>query len=152
VAIACRSDSDWQALAALIDEPWAQDPRFRERSSRLTHQDELDRRLADFTRVHDKFELAARARDVGVPASAVQTPAERIEEDPSTRDFGLWPTVTHSQIGEVRVDGLPFHLSRTDGEIRRGAPCLGEHNDYVFGELLGLSRAELDALREEGVV
>lgn len=152
VAIACRNDSDWQALAALVAEPWAQDPRFRERAGRLAHQEELDRRLGNFTRVHDKFELAARAREVGVPASAVQTPAERIEEDPSTRDFGLWPTVTHSQIGEVRVDGLPFRLSRTKGEIRRGAPCLGEHNDYVFGELLGLSREELHALREEGVV
>jgi crotonobetainyl-CoA:carnitine CoA-transferase CaiB-like acyl-CoA transferase len=58
----------------------------------------------------------------------------------------------HREIGGVRVDGLPFHLSRTDWQIRRAAPCLGEHNDYVFGELLGLDASERQALRDEGVV
>jgi crotonobetainyl-CoA:carnitine CoA-transferase CaiB-like acyl-CoA transferase len=55
-------------------------------------------------------------------------------------------------MGDVRVDGMPVHLSETDWKIERGAPCLGEHNDYVFGELLGVSADELVSLREEGVV
>ena len=56
--------------------------------------------------------------------------------------------------GAVRVDGMPVHLSRTDWAIERGAPCLGEHNEYVFGKLLGVSAdfierstAELRGLR-----
>jgi crotonobetainyl-CoA:carnitine CoA-transferase CaiB-like acyl-CoA transferase len=64
----------------------------------------------------------------------------------------LWPTVEHSEMGQVRVDGLPVHLSETDWEITRGAPCLGEHNDYVLGELLGLSTEEISSLAKEGVV
>jgi crotonobetainyl-CoA:carnitine CoA-transferase CaiB-like acyl-CoA transferase len=53
-------------------------------------------------------------------------------------------------MGRVRVDGLPVHLSRTDWSITRGAPCLGEHNDHVLGELLGLAPEEIDALRADG--
>ena len=55
-------------------------------------------------------------------------------------------------MGRVRVDGLPYHLSATDWQMERGAPCLGEHNDFVFGELLGLSDREIVALRDEGVI
>jgi crotonobetainyl-CoA:carnitine CoA-transferase CaiB-like acyl-CoA transferase len=44
------------------------------------------------------------------------------------------------------------HLSETDWEINRGAPCLGEHNDYVFGELLGLGADEISSLSKEGVL
>jgi benzylsuccinate CoA-transferase BbsF subunit len=50
------------------------------------------------------------------------------------------------------VDGVPLRLSRTDWTIERGGPCLGADNDYVFGQLLGRSRAELDELRAEGVI
>ena len=55
-------------------------------------------------------------------------------------------------IGEVRVDGLPIHLSVTDWNIERGAPLLGQHNDDVFGGLLGLDAEEIEELRGEGVL
>ena len=80
----------------------------------------------------DRFELATALRTAGVPAAAVQRPSERIDDDPGTTDWGLWPTVTHSKMGDVRVDGIPVHFSKTDWVITRGAPCLGEHNDVVF--------------------
>ena len=87
-----------------------------------------------------------------MPAAAVQKPAERIDHDPGTTEWGLWPTVEHSKMGRVRVDGLPVHLSRTDWSIERGGPCVGEHTDRVLSELLGLQDSEIDRLREEGVV
>ena len=71
---------------------------------------------------------------------------------PSTRAFGLWPEVRHSAIGRVRAEGLPVHLSETDWKIERGGPCLGEHNEFVLGEILGLPSTEIDKLREEGVI
>jgi crotonobetainyl-CoA:carnitine CoA-transferase CaiB-like acyl-CoA transferase len=55
-------------------------------------------------------------------------------------------------MGDVRVDGLPVHLSKTDWEIRRAGPCLGEHNNFVFGEILGLNAVEIADLRAGGVI
>ena len=101
-------------------------------------------------------EMSRRVTDVcevlGVPASAVQRPHERVDHDIATRAWGLWPKVHHTAIGDVRVDGLPVHLSETDWSMREGGPCLGEDNDYVFGELLGLSADEIATLTQEGVL
>ncbi len=152
VAIACRHDGDWLALGTVVGEPWTGDPRFETVDGRLTGQDELDGSLAAWTTSREKLAVAGELRGAGVPASAVQTPEERIDHDLGTTAWGLWPTVEHSEMGPVRVDGLPVHLSETDWEIRRGAPCLGEHNEYVFGTLLGLSSREISTLREEGVL
>jgi benzylsuccinate CoA-transferase BbsF subunit len=152
VAISCRSDGKWQALSGAIGEPWARQERFADLAGRLQHEDDLDRHLGEWTGVRDKFEVAAAIQGVGIPATAVQRPQERIDQDPNTEAWGLWPTVRHGAMGEVRVDGLPVHLSETDWQMARGAPCLGEHNDRVYGDLLGLSREEIATLREQGVI
>ncbi len=152
VAIACRSDDEWRAIAELCGADWASAERFASLAGRLLEQDELDRLLSDWTRECDKFETAHSLQERGVPATAVQRPEERIDRDPATEAWGLWPTVKHSAIGSVRVDGLPVHLSESDWEIARGAPCLGEHNGRVYGELLGLAEDEIEKLREEGVI
>jgi crotonobetainyl-CoA:carnitine CoA-transferase CaiB-like acyl-CoA transferase len=150
VAISCRDEADWRALAAAIGEPWTDDPVFATLEARLANQDALDARLSDWTRPRGKFEVQAGLRATGVPCSAVQKPGERIDDDPDTE--GLWPTVVHSAMGEVRVDGLPARFSRTPWRMTRGAACLGEHNEEVFGRLFGLTHAEVADLRAEGVV
>jgi len=152
VAIACRDDADWQALARAVDRPFARAARFAELAGRLAAQDELDLEIAGWTRERAASAAARALLEAGVPAAAVARPEERIEHDPSTSAWGLWPEVEHGAIGRVRVDGLPVHLSRTDWSIARGAPCLGEHNAHVFGDLLGLTPGEIDALRADGVI
>lgn len=149
VAIACRDDTEWAALGGLLG---ADEPRWRHAAGRLADEDTLDKAVARWTSGLDRREIEATLRNLGVPAAAVQLPGERIEEDPGTTAFGLWPTVVHREMGEVRVDGYPVHFSETDWTMQRGAPCLGEHNYEVWGDLLGLSAAEVDALRDEGVI
>jgi crotonobetainyl-CoA:carnitine CoA-transferase CaiB-like acyl-CoA transferase len=152
IAIACRDDKEWLALAACIDEAWARDTRYAEVDGRVDHQDALDRHLADWTKSKDKFQLATQLHACGVPAAAVQRPGERVDQDPNTQDWGLWPSVIHPSIGEVRVDGLPIHLSETDWAIRQGAPLLGEHNRLVYCDLLGYTDDEFEALEDMGIV
>jgi crotonobetainyl-CoA:carnitine CoA-transferase CaiB-like acyl-CoA transferase len=152
VAIACRDDADWKAIAAVVGEPWARAERWSTLAGRRGAEDELEGRLAAWTRLRSDAATAAALQAAGVPAAAVARPAERIEGCENTRAFGLWPTVLDTKMGAVRVDGLPVHFSRTDWEMRRGAPCLGEHNEEVLGELLGISRDEVARLREQGVV
>ena len=88
----------------------------------------------------------------GVPASAVAMSEDRIEHDPDNAAWGMFPTSHHPVIGNVRVDGLPAHLSMTDWHIERGAPLLGQHNQEVLCGLLGLSDEELASLAAGGVV
>jgi benzylsuccinate CoA-transferase BbsF subunit len=131
IAIACRSDADWRALARVAGQDWAAtrlwarwQTGWRIRTPR--------RGIAGWTRAHDKFDLARPLLEAGVPAAAVAKPGERVDHDPSTAGFGLWPTATHTQMGQVRVDGLPVHFSKTDWHIERGGPCLGEHTEEVL--------------------
>ena len=150
IAIAVRDDSEWAALADLIDAPWC--ARWTRQSDRLANEDDLDRALAEWTLAQESLELERKLLDRNVPAAAVRTPQQRIEEDPTTADFGLWPEVEHGAMGRVRVDGYPVHLSETDWRIERGGPCLGEHNEAVLTDLLGVDPEELPELREAGVI
>jgi crotonobetainyl-CoA:carnitine CoA-transferase CaiB-like acyl-CoA transferase len=152
IAIACRSDAEWRALAAQIGSDWAREAALEAVAGRLAARDSLDERVAAWTRGHEKYALARALQAAGIAAAAVAKPEERIDHDESTAAWGLWPTVTHSKMGRVRVDGLPVHLSKTDWKIERGAPCLGEHTELVLGRLLGMSADDVAKLREEGVV
>jgi len=152
IAIACRSDVEWQALGGVVNQPWCTDPGWIVLDARFADQDRLDHAVSTWTRTQDKFAAASALLAVGVPAAAVQQPGERVDHDPSTANFGLWPTVQHTAIGELRVDGLPVHLSATDWRMARGAPCLGEHNEEILGRLLGLAPEEVAQLHDEGVL
>jgi benzylsuccinate CoA-transferase BbsF subunit len=152
VAVACRDDADWSACRTVIGDGWAGAERFAHLEGRLAHQDELDRQLAGWTRSRDRHEVARRMVSAGVPAAPVAMPEDRIDHDEVTADWGLWPTVHHPLMGDVRVEGLPVHLSRTDWVIDRPAPCLGEHNEKILGGLLGLTAGELADLAARGVV
>jgi len=150
IAISARHQDDWLKLAATIDSAWTNS--FDDEQQRLANQDSLDAHMSAWTAEFDKFELQDQLRTLPIPAAAVQKPEERIEKDPTTAAFGLWPTVQHTAMGDVKVDGMPVHLSATDWHMSRGAPCLGEHNEHVLTTLLGFSATEVEQLREEGVL
>ena len=136
----------------MIDQGWCVDPAFEHLEVRLAAQDTLDDHISRWTASQPKFEVEDTLRSAGVPAAAVLTPEERIDHDPSTNDFDLWPTVVHSEMGAVRVDGQPVHFSKTNWQLERGAPCLGEHNEEILTRVLGLTPDEVAALTAEGVL
>ena len=152
VALACRDDDDWHALRELLDDDAALAAQFSTLQGRIEHQNALDDIVGRWV---GSREASAAARDLvaaGVPASVVKSPHERIDEDPDLETWGLFPTVKHPLMGKVRVEGVPVHYSETDWSIDKAAPLLGEDNDHIFRELIGLDEAELARLRTEGVV
>ena len=152
ISIACRDEREWQAFEGVVSEEWTTGARFADVAARKANEDALDAAVAAWTADKDKFELQGVLLAAGVPAAAVQKPEERVDHDPDTEGFGLWPTVQHSKMGAVRSDGLPVHLSKSDWKMEKGAPCVGEHTEEVLTSLLGLSADEVASLREEGVV
>jgi crotonobetainyl-CoA:carnitine CoA-transferase CaiB-like acyl-CoA transferase len=152
VAIACRSDEDWARLAAAIGADWALDPALATFAARMARREEIDRLIGAWTAGLERGQIEALVRKAGVPVSQVARPEDRIENDPRTSAWGLWPKVRHDEIGETRVEGVPVHMSATDWSITRGAPCLGHDNDFVYGSLLGLSGDEIADLKARKVI
>jgi crotonobetainyl-CoA:carnitine CoA-transferase CaiB-like acyl-CoA transferase len=77
---------------------------------------------------------------------------DSIADDPHVAARGFFETVEHPEIGRRRVAGAPWKFGSDDVGIRRPAPLLGEHNEYVLGEILGLDRDEIERLTRAGVV
>ncbi len=150
VAISCRNNADWALLAKEIQADWTAD--YETLAKRKLQEDVLDDALSVWTKPQDKFAVEARLRTLPIPVAAVQKPRERIDEDPTTENFGLWPHVEHTAMGRVRVDGQPVHFSKSDWSQTRGAPCLGEHTREVLTTTLGYTDAEVDALYAEGAL
>lgn len=149
IAIACPGEFDWHLLCLVLNIPEPIKERFPTVEDRIQHEDELDALIAERTRQFDADDLAVALRERSVPASAVASPEERIDHDANTAAWGLWPEAQHTELGGVRVDGQPVHLSETDWKIERGAACLGEHNDCVLGDVLGYPAPQLANMREE---
>ena len=141
VAVACRDDAGWSRLRGLLD--LVDGDRF---------DDAADAALSAFVAARSRADAVTSLRAIGVAASPVQTSPERIDHDPRTADWGLWPTATHTKHGRIRVDGLPVHLERTDWAVERGGPLLGEDNHRVLQELIGLSDADIEELSTDGVI
>ncbi len=152
IAIACAHEFDWHFLCLVLKIPRPIEERFQTVEGRIEHEDELDALIADRTRQYDASSLAIALRERSVRASAVALPEERIDHDANTAAWGLWPEAQHTELGGVRVDGQPVHLSETDWRIERGAACLGEHNDCILGDVLGYDLDRIGAMREEGAL
>jgi crotonobetainyl-CoA:carnitine CoA-transferase CaiB-like acyl-CoA transferase len=104
-------------------------------SDRLEHTDALDLDIAKLTRSHDAEQLAQRLRTAGVPAAKSATALDVIS-DQLLWDRELYRFVSDHREGQRPVLAAPWRMSVVQAEIARGAPDLGEHNDYVRDEIL----------------
>ena len=152
VGISVRNDDDWGALCEVIEaDDMAADGRLATVEGRVKHHDEIDERIEAWTSVRAPMQAMEALQAKRVPAGAVQRPEDRIDNDPNTKEWGLFPTVEHPKMGRVRVDGMPIKLSETPARIEQGGPMLGQHNQEVFAGVLGIEQTMVDALTEEGV-
>ena len=152
VSIAVEDDGAWTRLvAALGDVPWAREPRFATLAGRRAHLAELDARLAEWTRERTGWEATEILQRAGVAAFPVYGLDEQAA-DPHFQARGLMARPEHPRIGPMQVYAHPIKLGATPGGVTATAPMLGEHNDHVFRELLGLSAVEIERLRAEGVI
>ena len=149
IAIAVSDDAAWQAFAGLLG---TDDPRFADEAGRRQHRRELDALVAQWTRARDANQAAEQLQALGIAAHASWTTPE-IAADPHLHARRAIVEVQEPDGKERAAVGVPMMLSKAaDIGIHRGTPKLGEHEDYVYGELLGMSRRERDVLEETEVI
>jgi crotonobetainyl-CoA:carnitine CoA-transferase CaiB-like acyl-CoA transferase len=153
IAIAVFDQAQWASLADVMGSPdWVHDPRFADQESRFANQDVLDGHVAAWTCGHDRFELTELLQARGVPAGAVQDAEDLNERDPQVAARGVFFEMDHPVIGPARFEGNPMRFSSAVQDDWRSAPLLGEDNDYVFKEIVGMPDDELAELAAEGVI
>ncbi len=151
--ITCASDDQWQAFCEVSDHPhWRTDRRFTTLPARLRHEDELDELIGSWTAGQDGRQLMQRLQAANVPAGVVQNGVDLVLNDPQMASRDWTVTRDHPVIGPHRTDGLQIRFSRTPAHRDRPGPVLGEANDYVFADLLGLDQAEIAELRANGAL
>ena len=156
IAIACFTDAEWQALCSVAGDPgWTSDLRFADLQSRLANQDALDEAVGAWTCNGDAYRMMDALQAAGVPAGVCQTAGDRCDRDPQLAALEWLTEVTGTKIGRWPVAEVPVKLKESPayagGRIDRGAPCYGEDNEYVYGELLGMTTKEIADLAEDGV-
>jgi crotonobetainyl-CoA:carnitine CoA-transferase CaiB-like acyl-CoA transferase len=152
VALAIRSDAEWNVLVQAIGTPdWARDESLARSTERLRRRDEIDASLARWTATIERDALVERLRNAGLAAAPVLD-IDEMNAWPHFVARGLWRDVDSFEGAPGRSYATPWHLDDTPGGIDRPSPRLGEHRDYVFGSLLGLSVAERKALEEREVI
>ena len=152
VAIAVRTDAEWEALAGVIaDDALSGDARFADAASRWENRRALDEIISFWTRALTPQQVMERLQAVGVAAMPVMNIADQFA-DPHLNARETYAEIDHPHVGAEMLYGVPWRFSDTPGGVRTPAPLLGQHNDYVLGELLGVNQAEMTRLADEQVV
>lgn len=151
LSIAVEDDSQWKALThAAPGQAWAQDTALATAAARIARRDELDAAIAAWTRGQDRDALAAALRAARVPCAPVLSLQEQAA-DPHFVHRGLRQTVPLPYYGDEPLYRAPWRFSAMQPRIERAGPRMGEHNQQVFGGLLGMSAGGIAALRDASV-
>lgn len=152
VSIAVKTEKEWEGLCrAMGNQPWTKDPRFADKFKRLKNATHLDQYIAKWTSTQTDYEAAKILQKNGVAATPLLT-TEGIFVDPHFNERHTFVHIDHPVVGAEVIYNLPWKLSGCPPKPFRHAPILGEHNKYVFGEILGLSDEEIAKLMDEKVI
>jgi benzylsuccinate CoA-transferase BbsF subunit len=142
-AIAVETDEDWARLRSAVGDPaWASDSRFRTTEGRLRHHDELDEHISQWTADKSPREVMRILQSAGVPAGVVQRSSD-LMRDPQLAHRNFFRYLEHPEVGKVPYTGHQFRISGYDNGPRFAPPLLGEHNDPVLRDLLGMTDDEI---------
>jgi benzylsuccinate CoA-transferase BbsF subunit len=152
VAIAVCSDEQWRALCRVMGKSeLATDPRFDTIKARKGKEEELDAIIGEWTKGYTAEEVMLLMQGAGVPSGVVSTPQD-LFEDPQLKHRKHFVRLNHREIGLMAFRAPAFKLSKTPSKLVRPAPCLGEHNEFVYKEILKYSDEEIANMLGEGVI
>jgi len=152
VALAVTSDEDWQRLCHVMGNPeWTKDPRYDSVVGRKENEDEVDRLIGDWTKDFLPEQVLAMLQGAGIAAGVVQT-GDDLLGDPQLKHREHYHALNHPVIGSHSYHAPAYRLSQTPCVIDKPAPCVGEHNQYVYKDILGFSDDEIADMLVNGVI
>ena len=152
ISIAVGNDKEWEALCRVMGNPdWTKDEAFSTQYKRWQNQDRIDAEISKWTIDHTNHELMELLQSAGV-AAMPSFKAKDLFTNPQIFAREEITEVHHSRLGTRKTITPPWKFSETPATIYRTAPLLGEHNEYVFGELLGMSTQEIKQLMDDQVI
>jgi len=152
VYIHAGMDNTFSTLMKIIGrEDLLEDERFSTREARAENKEECDRIIQEWARTLPAKEVVDIVSNSGIPCSPVNDAIDMIN-DPQVNYRGMIAKVKHPKVGDLYLTGPVVHFSDTKAEVRCAPPLLGEHNEEVYTELLGLSKEDIDNLYADGVI
>jgi benzylsuccinate CoA-transferase BbsF subunit len=152
VSVAVGSDEEWRRMCTTMGlAKLGSDPRFATLEARKENEDELEQIITAWTQERSVDDVTLCLQKAGVAAYPSLDSKDMIN-NPQVQARGFFVELEHPEVGKRRHMGIPWKMSRTPCEVRRPAPCLGQDTEYVLGEILGMSREEISALREREVL
>lgn len=161
-AYPCKGKDAWCTLSIFSDEEWERclevmgspdelkDRRLATVLGRKANEEELDQLVSRWSLTQTPEEMSAKLLHAGLRAAVVQNMKD-LFSDPQLRHREMWRRLEHPELGVYHTESQGFILTKTPSEIRTPAPLLGQHNDQVFREILGLTDDEIRSLAAEGV-
>ena len=150
INITVTSDEEWEGLCRAMGEPqWTREERFSDSPSRDKHQDELDKLIEEWTIKENHYTLMYLLQREGVPAGPVIFEDDAYT-DPHLKERGFFEELTHEECGTHLYPGLGWRMSKTPNNLRLPPVRLGEHNEYVYKQVLKVSDEEYRKLEKEG--
>jgi succinyl-CoA---D-citramalate CoA-transferase len=152
VLVAANQDTVFRRLAAAMDRPeLATDERYATHTARGQTMQELDDLIAEWSATLKADELLARLNDHGVPAGRIFKARDMLA-DPHFAAREAIVRLVHPELGDFAMHNVVPKLSASPGRVRHVGPGLGEHNEEIYRDLLGLADDALTSLREAGVI
>lgn len=153
LVIAANAPNLFPRLCKLMGRPeLADDPKFATHQARGENQEELDAIVAEWAAQHDAAELDRMLTEAGVVSGPIYN-IEDIYHDPHYRARDMIVEMDDPELGTVAVPGIVPKLSKTPGSLNWTGPWeLGAFNQEIYGTLLGMSDAEIEQLKQEGII
>ena len=151
-AISVENDEQWHSLCQVMGElGWSGDAGFQTLEGRWQRHDEIDERIAAWTSGKTSKEVMDELQAVGVPAGMVQRSSD-LHQDPQLKHRGFFRNLDHQEMGAMPYSGDQFKIHGYDSGPRFAAPCLGQHNEMVLKDLLGMTDEEVVELVIAGAI
>jgi benzylsuccinate CoA-transferase BbsF subunit len=152
ISIAIQTDVEWKSFCSALGDPsWTQENDFADSYQRRINRKKLDQLIGEWTLTKTSYEVMGILQNAGVAAAPCADTEDRFS-DPHLQERQNIVNIEHPVTGLDFVPNVVCNLSETPGQIRRPAPMLGEHNHYVYGEILGLPKEKIEQYIEEKII